>query len=114
MSDPMSIHLIPPHMREQIICYLLRGVPMGGFLTAVFSNNLFDAVGAADSVNIKILPAYAIFICNNTPPGSWGSRRDVVSWSAAGGCPLESLRLPAEWAESVAAVVALFNEEANQ
>ena len=101
-----SLHSVPHRMRESIIRYILLGDPMGGFLTAVFSNNFVHAVGSADFINMNILPAYAKFLHYHAPPGSWGSRRDVVSWSADGGCHLERIRFPAEWSRDVAAVVA--------
>ena len=42
---------IPPHMHEGVRAYVLQGVEPGGFLYAVFSNNLVDSFARADNTN---------------------------------------------------------------
>jgi hypothetical protein len=73
-------NLIPEHMMEAIIRYVDRGVPLGNFLTAVFANDLFQAVARADDYNSKIIPVYVRYIYNRCPIGCNGSYQDVESW----------------------------------
>ena len=42
---------IPEHMLQSLNLYVKKGVPVGDFLTAVLSNDLFEAVGRADNDN---------------------------------------------------------------
>jgi hypothetical protein len=55
--------------------YIEEGIPPGDFLTAVLCNDLMDAIGKADSENIRNLPAYAAYLYNKAPIGSYGSRK---------------------------------------
>jgi len=63
---------IPEYMREGILLYLLDGYPPGDFLCAIIDNNLKEACHAADSTNIRLLPAYVAFFYNCAPLLSWG------------------------------------------
>ena len=72
--------LIPEHMMEAINRYVDRGVPLGNFLTAVFANDLFGAVGRADDYNQQIIPVYVSYIYNRCPIGCNGSYHDVEAW----------------------------------
>ena len=114
MSWSKSLNSVPLHMRESIIRYLLQGIPFGSFLSAVFADSLVEAAGAADGTNINILPAYAKFLYNYAPRGSWGSREKVSAWIDQGGSPLDTMRLPEEWRESVAVVVASIKAEGGE
>ena len=114
MSWSKSLNSVPPHMRDSIIYYILRGVPLGGFLTAVFSDSLVEATGKADGMNIQILPAYANFLYNYAPRDSWGSREKVAAWEAGAGVGLAHQRFPAEWERDVAAVVASIKAEGGE
>lgn len=52
----------------------------GGFLTAVLSNDLQDAVARADEHNIRIIPDIVYVLYNDYPSGMWGSREAVREW----------------------------------
>lgn len=71
---------IPSHMLESIDLYLQHGCPPGSFLYAVLCNNLTESVARADTHNIHNLPAYAAFLYNEMPRGSWGSEEKVGAW----------------------------------
>ena len=60
--------------------YIETGRPMGGFLTAVFENDLFRAVGKADLENRRDLTKLVIWIYNNAPLMCWGSPEKVSEW----------------------------------
>ena len=57
--------------------YIEKGIPTGGFLEAVLSNDLFGAMARADSYNRASLFFIVQYIYNNLPIGSYGSRKNV-------------------------------------
>jgi hypothetical protein len=71
---------IPEHTQTALSDYIERGIPVGGFLHAVLSNNLFDAVGKADGQNLPALKDITGWIFTQAPQGSWGSEALVLRW----------------------------------
>lgn len=79
----MQLHdysLIPPHMMESMRAYVEQGRPVGGFLQAVISNDLKEAVGRADNTNIWLIPIYVNWFYNECPGLIWGSREEYENW----------------------------------
>lgn len=76
-------HLIPAHMWGGVERYLLHGIPPGGFLTAVLSNDLMGAFGKADDENTAAMRNWAMFIYNYMPNGCHGSPEKVRAWLAS-------------------------------
>lgn len=72
--------LIEPRFRESIDAYVATGRPTGGFLEAVLSNDLMEALGRADSGAIDNLPHIVAYVYNEAPSGCWGSRERVREW----------------------------------
>lgn len=60
--------------------YVKHGVPTGGFLKAVLSNDLLESVSRADSGNLSVLPEIVLYIHNHLPSGCHGSRERVQMW----------------------------------
>lgn len=77
--------VIPYHMHNGLALYLALGIQPGGFLRAVLSGDLFEAVGQADMGNIHAIPVYAAFLYNQVPAQCFGNREAVSAWIAAGG-----------------------------
>lgn len=75
--------LIEPRFRESIDAYVATGRPTGGFLEAVLSNDLKDAIGRADGRALDSLPHIVAYLYNQCPLGCWGSRERVREWIAA-------------------------------
>lgn len=73
---------LPEHMREGMKNYLEHGIEPGSFLTAVLSNDLKRAVGAADHINLQYLTNIVSYCYNEIPAGSWGSPEMVQEWMA--------------------------------
>jgi hypothetical protein len=71
---------IPAGTLQGICEYVLHLRPQGGFLTNVFANDLFRAVGQADRANKVALPDICEFIWNFCPEGCWGSPEAVHDW----------------------------------
>lgn len=71
---------IPPIMLDALNGYIEHGYQVGHFLRAVLENDLKGAVDRADDVNIKVLPAYVVYLYNEAPAGCWGSKERVQNW----------------------------------
>lgn len=73
---------IPDHMMESIKDYIEYGVPVDGFLEAVICHDLFEAVARADGMNIRNLPAYVSYFCDEAPGMCHGSHETMLKWIA--------------------------------
>lgn len=76
---------IPEHCRDGLRLYVERGIPPGSFVTAVLENNLVEAFGRADHVNMGRIRDYADWLYNDAPSSSWGSPARVKAWIERGG-----------------------------
>lgn len=72
--------LIPEHMLASIEGYVKYGHQLGGFLTAVFSNDLFKAIARGDDQNVTLLRTYVRYINWECPGGCHGSLETVNRW----------------------------------
>lgn len=88
---------IPEQVRQALIRYRDHHIPTGGFLYAVLCNNLKEAIGRADEMNINFIPAIVSWCYNNLPNGSWGTPDAVEYWlnhasaaSTSSGAPTEA------------------------
>jgi hypothetical protein len=71
---------IPDRMMGALTRYLEQGILSSDFLTAVLVNDLMQAVALADDENLRNLPAYALFLYNEAPGISHGSKEAVMAW----------------------------------
>jgi len=65
---------------ESIKSYVERGIPTGGFLYAVLTNNMVEALFKADMENREALYDIVSYIHNNIPGDAWGSPTKVEMW----------------------------------
>lgn len=72
--------LIPALTLDSITAYVSHRRPVGGFLTAVFEHDLFEAVGRADENNLRALRHIVAYIYNEVPSVCHGSRERVDAW----------------------------------
>jgi hypothetical protein len=70
------------HMMPAIRRYIDQHIRPGHFLTAVLSNDLIEAVGHADDVNLWLLPVFVTWLYNEAPSTCWGSPEHVNIWLA--------------------------------
>jgi len=73
---------IPVLMRDAIKRYVFEHIKPGGFLRAVLTNDLRNAVAYADDVNLPLLPVYVKWFHNFAPCGCWGSQARMDRWLA--------------------------------
>jgi hypothetical protein len=74
-------HKIPPTTMAALLRYVNKGYMPGHFLTAVLTNDLFEAVGQADVDNIQALPEIVKFVYTEVPGNAWGSKEAVREYS---------------------------------
>ena len=72
--------MIPVDTKESINQYVAKHCPVGGFLKAVLSNDLFSAMGRADENNRANLFDIISYLWNEVPGNCWGSPEAVQSW----------------------------------
>lgn len=75
-------YVIPKNVRESLDRYIVQGIEPGGFLMAVLQNNLMEAVGRADHINIGYLKDICGHIYNNLPSTCHGSPEKVRAFLA--------------------------------
>jgi len=68
LVDPRIAHLIPGIER-----YVHNRIRPGGFMYAVLTNDLRQAVSMADADNINLLPEIVKYLYNEIPFCIWGS-----------------------------------------
>lgn len=76
-------YYIPVRMMPGLERYRDHGVLPGQFLTAILENDFMEAAGRADDENLSNLPAYAGYLYNKMPRGSWGNKEIVAAWAKA-------------------------------
>jgi len=84
MSMEINFSMLPQHMRGGARRYIESGILGGGsFLEAVFENNLVEAFGRADDINIAAMRQWAQFLYGECPLPCWGSKEKVRLWCKA-------------------------------
>ena len=78
---------------EALKDYVLNHRAPGGFLTAVFSNNLMEAVFRANLDARFALPQICEYIFNHCPSACRGSREAVEAWVSVPNTNHQRLRL---------------------
>ena len=73
---------IPAHIAPGLIRYIHEHVQPGGFLLAVFENDLFKTFAKADMSSRGALERITSYIYNHAPAGCWGSKEAVKQWLA--------------------------------
>lgn len=71
---------IPQRTLAQLNAYTQKRRPVGGFLTAVLSNDLQLAVTLADRDNLRALKPICQYVYNQLPGDCWGSLEAVEQY----------------------------------
>jgi hypothetical protein len=71
---------LPPQTYHSLQAYAQQHIPQDGFLEAVLSNNLIDAVLKADSDNLRALARIVKYCWQDIPHVSWGSPEKYKAW----------------------------------
>ena len=76
---------VPNHLRYGLAGYILWSRPVGGFLTAVLSNDLEGTILRADTDSMVGLRQLVLFLHGEAPATSWGSPEKVERWKGTAG-----------------------------
>jgi hypothetical protein len=76
---------VPLNVIDSLYNYAVDGRPTGGFLRAVLSNDLRDALGRGDPQNLRTLPAIIRLVYNELPSESHGDEDSIDAWVKRGG-----------------------------
>lgn len=71
---------IPEHTRNALLRYARNHIKAGGFIEALVSNDLMNAVGRADSVHKPIIGECVLWLMNQAPSGCFGSAAKYDEW----------------------------------
>lgn len=82
MREDRLNELVPEHLHGALKRYIVEGIDPGGFLFAVLTNDLKEAVSRADHINLQRIPDIVKFLYNEAPGPCWGSREKVAAWMA--------------------------------
>jgi len=77
----MDVSMIRPDVVHALDQWAEVGLLPGGFLQAVLSNNLFEAVGRVDDDNGKVLLYICQYIYNELPAACHGSPQKMKAWA---------------------------------
>lgn len=81
MLDRTNYHdKVPQHTLDSISRYVMEGSQPGHFVTAVITNDLFEAFSRADPDNRTAMHNIIKFLYNETPGSCWGSKEKMVEW----------------------------------
>lgn len=75
-----TLKTFPRSISEGMVYYIDKGTPMGSFLTALFSNDLFKCYMRADKENQRLIGNYIHFIHWHCPQECYGSIEIVNAW----------------------------------
>lgn len=81
MLDFSNYPTIPGRTQVALVDYIERGILPGGFLCAVLANDLYTAIGQADSENLVALPKIVEFLWNDVSAAAIGNYENVRNWS---------------------------------
>ena len=73
---------ISEDVQGSLVRYRDQGIPTGGFLEAVLSNDLKEACGRADMHNRRVIFEIVSWCYNEMPAVAWGSPERVKAWLA--------------------------------
>ena len=60
--------------------YANYGIPVGDFLQCVLTNDLVGALSRADHYNKSTMYQIIVYLYNDMPQASWGSRQAYDNW----------------------------------
>lgn len=76
---------IPEHSRDGLMLYFEQGVPLGGFLSSLISNDLKETCARADDINRYRIFDYVQFLYCYAPAPAWGTPEAYEGWIKRGG-----------------------------
>lgn len=78
--DVTTLSKVPATVITSLQNYVENHQPVGGFLTAVLTNDLTGSVNRADNKNLEAIPHIVKYIYWTLPLSCWGTREKVYKW----------------------------------
>jgi len=75
-----NYNLIKKSTWDTLQRYVEQRIPTGGFLYAVLTNDLFEAMGKADEKNRVALHQICMLVYNELPSVCWRTHEKVEEW----------------------------------
>lgn len=79
-GEQRAFERVPEGLRQGLRFYLDEHVPAGHFLTAIFENDLREALGRADIPSRCGMFDIVSYLHNFAPAPAWGGKRQVELW----------------------------------
>jgi hypothetical protein len=80
LFESLRQYRVPEHLHGAIVRYVLRGIPPGGFLSAVICNDLKESLGRADEINTAAIFNIVSWFYNCAPSECWKSQPHMNAW----------------------------------
>jgi len=80
MEESNQSRGIPDNIMQSLERYRDTGIPTGGFLLAVLTNDLYESVARADSDSLESLPLIVKWVAMELPYSAWGDHDSVHKW----------------------------------
>jgi hypothetical protein len=71
---------IPENMMRSMKNYVSKGDKLGGFLQAIFANDLLGSFSRADKTNLPLISIYVTYVHWETPFQCHGSYEIIQNW----------------------------------
>jgi hypothetical protein len=71
---------VPDNLHDGLIEYIADRRSVGGFLTALLSNDLAQAIVRSDPITGLFIRETVLFLFNHAPSPCWGSPAAVEAW----------------------------------
>lgn len=80
MNDHEGYEVVPDYILNSLDNYAKERIPVGDFLKAMLSNDLFQAVGRADPSCMASMKMIVTYIHCQLPGCCWGSPQHYKDW----------------------------------
>lgn len=71
---------VPAAIKDSLRRYIRDGIKPGTFLTAVLTNNLYDAILRADPTSLENMKEILLYVFEHCPMESFGSEEKLNKW----------------------------------
>jgi hypothetical protein len=78
--SPEVAALVPASIRGACEKHVVHGLQPGGFVEALLTNNLTEAITRADKHNLQRIDEIVLYLLNALPLTCWGSEEKVKLW----------------------------------
>ena len=93
LAEGLVHNPVPSYMIDSLVFYVADGSVVGGFLTAVLSNDLAKSFHKADAENLEALHNWVNLVDGYIPTDARGSTEKVKKWKGYPDCMMASVEV---------------------